>query len=145
MNGVLFHSKSAFLRVGDQERFPLQVTIGLEMNNLFGGTRYNVLAGTETQFPSNAAAFWTALFPFHELEQQGNEDGDNLGSWHLDFDYKLNDWNIGAYYEHFYEDHSSLMHRWHLCHQAYYRDEGRRGLLLQFPAPVLSFLFLLPF
>ena len=109
MNGVLFHSKSAFLRVGDQERFPLQVTIGLEMNNLFGGTRYNVAAGTETQYPSNAAAFWTALFPFHELEQQGNEDGDNLGSWHLNFDYRLNDWKIGAYYEHFYEDHSSWL------------------------------------
>lgn len=109
MNGVLFHSKSAFLRVGDQERFPLQVTIGLEMNNLFGGTRYYVATGTQTPYPSNAAAFWTALFPFHEIEQQGNEDGDNLGSWHLNFDYKLNDWHIGAYYEHFYEDHSSWL------------------------------------
>ena len=109
MNGVLFHSKSAFLRFGDSSRFPLQVTIGLEMNNLFGGTRYNVAAGTETPYPSNAAAFWTALFPFHEVEQQGNEDGDNLGSWHLNFDYDLNAWHIAARYEHFYEDHSSWL------------------------------------
>ena len=87
----------------------LQVTIGLEMNNLFGGTRYNVATGVETPYPSNAAAFWTALFPFHEVEQQGNEDGDNLGSWHLNFDYDVNDWHIGAYYEHFYEDHSSWL------------------------------------
>ena len=109
MNGALFHSKSAFLRVGNQQRFPLQVTIGLEMNNLFGGSRYDLATGAVTPYPSNAAAFWTALFPFHAVEQQGNEDGDNLGSWHLNFDYKLNDWNIGAYYEHFYEDHSSWL------------------------------------
>ena len=109
MNGVLFHSKSAFLRFGDQERFPLQVTLGLEMNNMFGGTRYNVTAGNQTPYPSDVAAFWTVLFPFHEVEQQGNEDGDNLGSWHLNFDYKLQDWHIGAYYEHFYEDHSSWL------------------------------------
>lgn len=109
MNGVLFHSKSAFLRFGDQERFPLQVTLGLEMNNLFGGTRYYVTTGVQKQYPSNMAAYWTALFPFHHLEQQGDEDGDNLGSWHLNFDYRLDDWNIGAYYEHFYEDHSSWL------------------------------------
>ena len=109
MNGVLFHSKSAFLRFGNSSRFPLQVSVGLEMNNLFGGTGYDTRTGTTKPYPSNAAAFWTALFPFHEVEQQGNEDGDNLGSWHLNFDYDLNDWHIGAYYEHFYEDHSSWL------------------------------------
>ena len=107
VDGVLFHSKSAFLRFGDQERFPLEVTLGLEMNNMFGGTLHN---GDDVRgLPSDAAAFWTVLFPFHHVEQQGNEDGDNLGSWHLNFDYKLNDWHIGAYYEHFYEDHSSML------------------------------------
>ena len=107
VDGVLFHSKSAFLRFGDFDRFPLQVTIGLEMNNLFGGIRH--MANADRQMPSNAAAYWTVLFPFHQVEQQGDEDGDNLGSWHLNFDYKLNDWHIGAYYEHFYEDHSSWL------------------------------------
>ena len=29
--GVLFHSKSLFVRFGDYDRFPLQVTLGLEM------------------------------------------------------------------------------------------------------------------
>ena len=107
VDGVLFHSKSAFLRFGDYDRFPLQVTIGLEMNNMFGGVRHK--GDTDTPMPSNAAAYWTVLFPFHHVEEQGNEDGDNLGSWHLNFDYKLNDWHIGAYYEHFYEDHSSWL------------------------------------
>lgn len=107
IDGILFHSKSAFIRFGDTERFPLQVTLGLEMNNIFGGTLYR--NGAVKEMPSDAAAYWTVLFPFHHIEQQGNEDGDNLGSWHLNFDYYLNDWRIGAYYEHFYEDHSAML------------------------------------
>lgn len=107
VDGVLFHSKSAFVRFGDQSRFPLQVTLGLEMNNMFGGVRHQ--GGADKSLPSDVNAYWTVLFPFHHVEEQGNEDGDNLGSWHLNFDYKLNDWHIGAYYEHFYEDHSSML------------------------------------
>ena len=106
-DGVLFHSKSLFVRFGDYGRFPLQVTLGLEMNNMFGGVHY--YGGTERSMPSDAAAYWTALFPFNKIEQQGNEDGDNLGSWHLNLDYTLKGWHIGAYYEHFYEDHSSML------------------------------------
>lgn len=105
--GVIFHSKSLFVRFGDEERFPLQVTLGLEINNLFGGVRY--AGGNERKMPDDAAAYWTALFPFHKIEQQGTDDGDNLGSWHLNFDYTVSDWHIGAYYEHFYEDHSSML------------------------------------
>lgn len=105
--GVLYHSKSLFVRFGDEERFPLLVTLGLEMNNLFGGVRY--WGENERQMPSDAAAYWTALFPFHHIEQQGTDDGDNLGSWHLNLDYSVSDWHIGAYYEHFYEDHSSML------------------------------------
>lgn len=104
---ILFHSKSLFVRFGDYERFPLQVTLGLEMNNLFGGVWYT--GGNVRIFPSDAAAYWTALFPFHKIEQQGIDDGDNVGSWHLNFDYSLNDWHFGAYYEHYYEDHSSML------------------------------------
>ena len=105
--GILFHSKSAFLRWGDEERFPLQATLGLEMNNIFGGTRY--VDGVGNEFPSDAAMYWTVLFPFHQVGKQGNVDGDNLGSWHINLDYKLKDWHIGTYYEHFYEDHSSML------------------------------------
>lgn len=107
VDGVLFHSKSAFIRWGDIERFPLLVSLGLEMNNLFGGISYR--QGVETKMPSDVEAYWTVMFPFHHIEQQGNEDGDNLGSWHINIDYVHNDWHIGAYYEHFYEDHSSML------------------------------------
>lgn len=107
VDGILFHSKSAFVRVGDKERFPLQFTLGLEMNNMFGGV--NHIGGTDKSLPSDASAYWTVLFPFHHIEEQGDEDGDNLGSWHIGLDYDLKDWRIGAYYEHFYEDHSSML------------------------------------
>ncbi len=106
-DGILYHSKSAFIRFGDEERFPLQVTLGLEMNNMFGGIRHN--SNKDRIMPSVASAYWTALLPFNHIEQQGTDDGDNLGSWHLNIDYKLKDWRIGAYYEHFYEDHSSML------------------------------------
>ena len=105
--GILFHSKSVFIRLGDEDRFPLQMTLGLEMNNMFGGTQYK--GEVERHLPSDAAMYWTVLFPFHPVGKQGNEDGDNLGSWHLNFDYKFNDWHIGAYYEHFYEDQSAML------------------------------------
>ncbi len=91
-NGILFHAKQAFVQFGDKERYPLLVTLGLEMNSLFGGSRFN---GQRTKdYPSDLGAYWTVLFPFHHVENQGDEDGDNLGSWHLNFDYYVNDWRI---------------------------------------------------
>ena len=105
VDGVLFHSKSLFLRFGDEERFPLQASLGLEMNNLFGGTRH--IDGKESPMPSDFDAYWIVLFPFHKIEEQGN-DGNSVGSWHLNFDY-YSDWHISAYYEHYYEDHSSML------------------------------------
>ena len=105
--GILFHSKSAFMRLGDEERFPLQISLGLEMNNLFGGVRY--MASERQVMPSDGSMFWTVLFPFHNVGEQGNVDGDNVGSWHLNFDFKLNNWHICTYYEHFFEDHSSML------------------------------------
>ena len=107
VEGVLFHSKSAFLRIGDQERFPLQFTFGLEMNNMFGGVDHE--GDLVLKMPSDAATYWKVLFPFHEPENQGTWDGDNFGSWHINFDYFWSDWRIGVYYEHFYEDHSSML------------------------------------
>lgn len=111
--GMIFHSKSAFIRYGDTERFPLQATLGLEMNTLFGGTMYNgfvdEVAYDEYKFPSGIAAYWNALLPFNKVEGQGQENGDVVGSWHLGLEYYLADWRFSAYYEHFFEDHSSML------------------------------------
>ncbi|MBR4783148.1 MAG: hypothetical protein IK023_04595, partial [Bacteroidaceae bacterium] len=36
----LYHTKAGWLRIGNEEKFPLTFTGGLEMNTQFGGTRY---------------------------------------------------------------------------------------------------------
>lgn len=107
MDQILFHSKDFFLKIGDAERFPLEMTIGIEMNNMFGGTYHK--GSAKRKIPSDLDAYWKALFPFHRIEEQGDEDGDNVGSWHLNLDYCINGWRWGVYYEHFFEDHSSML------------------------------------
>lgn len=106
-DGVLYHSKSLFFRFGNLEIFPLQFIYGLEMNNIFGGSYY--ISDVEVKLPSDFATYRTVLLPFHHVEDQGSWDGDNYGSWHMNLDYVQGDWLIRAYYEHFFEDHSSML------------------------------------
>ena len=113
-DGLLFHSKDLFLKFGDVDRFPFEVTVGLEMYSVFGGTLHNRKLDTEKiheeyKLPSGLDAYLTALLPFNEVGGQGKENGNILGSWHLSLDYYGQEWGIRAYYEHFYEDHSSLL------------------------------------
>ena len=113
-DGLLFHSKDFFLRFGDASRFPLEATIGLEMYSVFGGTLHNRELNKdemidEYMLPSGPNAYLTALLPFNDVGNQGKENGNILGSWHLSFDYHGQEWGARAYYEHFYEDHSSLL------------------------------------
>ena len=111
---ILFNSKDLFLRFGNPDRIPFQITLGLEMYCLFGGTMHNrPLSGSEVyekyDLPSGPAAYLTALVPVNEPGNQGKENGNNLGSWHLSLDYLGEEWGIRAYYEHFFEDHSSMI------------------------------------
>lgn len=111
---LLFHSKAFFVRLGDANRFPLEATIGLEMYSVFGGTLHNRQLYTddiidEHRLPSGPDAYLTAFLPFNKVGKQGKENGNILGSWHLSFDYHTEEWGVRAYYEHFYEDHSSML------------------------------------
>lgn len=113
-DGLLFHSKALFLKYGDVERFPFEATLGLEMYSMFGGTLHNRVlysddVHAEYKLPSDFNAYLTALLPFNDVGNQGKENGNILGSWHLSFDYHGNEWGVRAYYEHFYEDHSSML------------------------------------
>lgn len=113
-DGLLFHSKDLFFKFGDVERFPLEATIGLEMYAIFGGTMHNrELYADEIlvryDLPSGPDAYLTALLPFNAVGSQGKENGNSLGSWHLSFDYTGREWGVRAYYEHFFEDHSSML------------------------------------
>lgn len=110
---ILYHGKALFLKAGNLERFPLELTLGIEMSSQFGGTLHNmVMYGNkqeEYSLPSGIEAYWQALAPLNKAGEQGWENGNSLGSWHLAIDYAINDWHCRAYYEHFFEDHSSML------------------------------------
>jgi hypothetical protein len=113
-SGSMFHSKALFIRLGNRELFPLEVTGGLEMACQFGGTGYNVqqysggLLSPEIKLGGNV---WNAFFPSGgdvNDENYTNAAGNQLGSWHFRFDWREKNWSIGAYMEHFFEDHSQM-------------------------------------
>ena len=112
---VLYHSKAGYLRIGNKRKgFPLTVEMGLEMATLFGGTMYRPdgKGGMETYHGGTGIkAFWEAFVPGGS---EANEDtyknvaGDMLGSWVMRISYDRDDWRIGLYADHFFEDHSQM-------------------------------------
>lgn len=118
--GSLYHSKAAFVRIGNTEKFPLTVTGGLEMSCQFGGTGYNIRqrAGFDnpiaekTSLLNGFKSFWNAFIPGGSDPNDGdiyaNREGNQLGSWHLRTDYHGKSWSVAFYLEHFFEDQSQM-------------------------------------
>ncbi|MBR0476788.1 MAG: hypothetical protein IJJ66_08225, partial [Treponema sp.] len=118
--GSLYHSKALFLRIGNEEKFPLTVTGGLEMSCQFGGTGHNIpqrkgFPGPQYYDESllhGFKSFWHALIPGGSDSNDGdpyrNSEGNQVGSWHLRADYHGKGWSAGAYLEHFFEDQSQM-------------------------------------
>ncbi len=113
-SGSMFHSKALFVRLGNRERFPLEVTGGLEMACQFGGRGWNVrpYAGGEPKQDVNLGGnLWTAFMPGGgdvNDEAYTNAAGNHVGSWHLRIDWHQKTWNLGLYMEHMFEDHSQM-------------------------------------
>lgn len=109
---ALYHSKSGYLHFGNEERFPLSGTLGLEMATQFGGTIYNLDAThPKVELDHGLKAFWNAFFSGGNDPTDGvyaNNSGNMLGSWIADISYKFPTWKVRAYYDHFFEDHSGL-------------------------------------
>lgn len=111
VEGDLYHSKAGYMRIG-----PMNITLelGLEMACKFGGTSRLSADDSGTEAACNLKSFWHALMPGGSDVTDGdpyqNTEGDNLGSWvaRLNFDYPR--WNLGIYADHFFEDHSSMLH-----------------------------------
>lgn len=116
--GTLYHSKAGFLRIGNLEKFPLQITGGLEMVCQFGGTKYNRLYLTpEGNYQAihnkkvGIKEFVQAFIPTGSDESDTfnpNVMGNHLGSWLGRIDYIDKNWGVSFYVEHFFEDHSQL-------------------------------------
>lgn len=116
--GSFYHSKAGFLKIGDIDKFPLQLTGGVEMVCQFGGRRHNVrYLGTDGQLheiqykKTGIMDFLKAFIPLGSDETDSynpNVAGNHLGSYMARLDYIDKNWKASFYAEHFFEDHSQM-------------------------------------
>ena len=114
-SGVLYHSKSGFMRFGNAEKFPLTVEFGLQMATQFGGKLYNKdnNVGENYTNPTRLKDFFLALIPLagdddYLVSDQVNVAGNVLGSWAGAITWNAKDWKLTGYYDHTFEDHSQM-------------------------------------
>ncbi|MBO7499084.1 MAG: hypothetical protein J6T64_07840 [Bacteroidaceae bacterium] len=119
--GALFHEKSFFFRVGRRDVSPLALEIGLEMNCQFGGelwehdTRLDPSDADKRLYanPRRAADFLKALLPLSggdgsTVSDQNNAAGNHFGSIHAALNYEPSEWQLRAYYEHYFDGRTGM-------------------------------------
>lgn len=123
-NNTLYHEKALYWKFGKEtaKKVPLTFEIGIQMFTQFGGKAYNIApreVSTQTmtvEMPQNLKAFWRAIFGGGRDATdftESNNSGNMLGSynmrlaWHGNTGEK-NAWEVGAYFERFFEDQSML-------------------------------------
>lgn len=113
-----YHQKAGYLRYSPH-KIPLTVTGGIEMAAQFGGYVYNWKGTSAVQnsvykytLKNDLSSYWHAFSSSGRGDtgetQFKNTEGNQLGSWVLRLDWKGKNWSIGAYADHFFEDHSSM-------------------------------------
>ena len=105
---VLYCGRAAYIRLGNEQRHPLEVNFGLEMATTFGGTTY--LDGVKTTHHSGIKKFIKAFVPLNEKGDTSvyTAEGNMLGSILLSISYKFTDWKLRAYVDHYFEDGSQM-------------------------------------
>lgn len=115
-----YHEKAAYFRIGDPKRYRLTGMFGLEMVAQYGGEVWNLhdRAGTNNpefqthhRFGNGLRTMWKAFIPGGSDVNDGNyanAAGNHLGSWVAALDYRGKGWDIRAYMDHFFEDHSMM-------------------------------------
>lgn len=111
--GIIFHEKTAFMRIANPSGKGLGWESGLEMYTKFGGELY-VEGNYNKTFPTSFMEYVKAFIPMPGGKNSPNEErvninGNVLGSWHAIMDYTADAWKLRAYYEHFFEDHSQML------------------------------------
>lgn len=114
---VLFHEKSAFLKIGNPARSPFAFEMGLEMYCQFGGTLYAKDTPQDSlvfALPRSYKEYIKAFIPLAggadtPMAEQTNVNGNQLGSWHFIASYSTPQLGVRAYCEHFFEDHSQMI------------------------------------
>ena len=111
-NYVFVHTKSGFLRIGDEEKFPLVAEGGMEWATQFGGTSYNMDFGGYHDLKMSAGIkdFFKAIYGggSDAIDYYNNSQGNSLGSWLFSLSYKLKEAKVRLYMDHFFEDHSQI-------------------------------------
>lgn len=109
---VLFHSKGGFARVGNLDKFPVQLEVGFEMAAQFGGRS---IAGERIiRMPSSLKDFIRVFVPSGgdsstPAGEQSNIYGNHLGQWSARLEWHApGGWRPAVYYEHYFEDHSMM-------------------------------------
>ena len=121
---VLYHEKAMYWKFGKEEKLPLTLELGVQMQTLFGGTTYNVdhrgfVASSQGYDLGNGLnSFWNALLPFGSTDATdgsvNNTKGDVLGSYNAALTWKSkNGLQLRAYWEHFFEDHSQMFYQYY--------------------------------
>ena len=110
-----FHSKALLMRIGNEKKFPLTLKWGMEMACQFGGKGYNVVSYTGQQLEQDiklGGNMWNAFVPgggdVNDGDAFANAVGNHVGSWHVRLDWAGKGWSVGAYMDHFFEDHSQI-------------------------------------
>ena len=113
-----YHQKAGYLRIGNEEKFPLSLTLGLEMGAQFGGKVYNWVGtdengwtGGNVKFNSKISDYWNAFTGGGSDAGEkvySNAEGNILGSWVARLNWNDENIEIGAYIDHFFEDHSGM-------------------------------------
>lgn len=113
-----YHEKAGYMRIGNKQH-PWNLVLGLEMAAQFGGTLYN-WRGTDQsdvkkpkiELSSNLTSYQNAIFCTASTDYGEtifkNTEGDILGSWVARFEWNTTQWKAGLYYDHYFEDHSSM-------------------------------------
>ncbi len=113
-----YHEKAGYLRIGNEEKFPLSLTLGLEMAAQFGGSVYNWIGTDENGFMGGNVKLSSSFSSyFHAFTGTGsdtgedtfsNAEGNNLGSWVARLNWNDDNIEVGAYFDHFFEDQSGM-------------------------------------
>ena len=114
--GVLYHSKAGYLKIGNAEKTLVSLELGLEMAAQFGGKSIVPSpTGGETkvyQGQGGIKGMLRALIPGGEdVNDQvyHNAAGNHLGSWLARFNFDSEDWGFSLYADHYFEDHSAML------------------------------------
>jgi hypothetical protein len=118
---ALFNEKSVFFKLGNKEKTPLSIEMGMEMDCMFGGTLWEHdarLDATDTEHllftnPAELGDFIKAMLPLNggessTISDQRNAAGNHFGSIHFASNWDNGDWRVRTYYEHYFESRCGM-------------------------------------